>query len=154
MKEADWDVLIPELKRWNNGAGIDPESWVGCEGNFQLAAAYALIFWPSFLEMDGMVFRSRMDRQTLDSWRRSCSGDPPKVEAMANHIHLIDLHHQGCPDASLERIIFLGNVLKEIYTAKLAAEFPDRRFVVDFYQPADKDLGEYQLTFYQPHEKP
>jgi hypothetical protein len=44
-------------------------------------------------------------------------------------------------------------VLKEIYAAKLAMEFPDRRFVVDFYQPPDQNLGEYQLTFYQAREK-
>ena len=27
-----------ELAAWNNGAGIDLESWVGCEGRFALAS--------------------------------------------------------------------------------------------------------------------
>ncbi len=71
------------------------------------------------------------------------------IEVTANHLHILDLHHMGCPDASVERIVFLGNLLKEIYRAKLAAEFPNRNFVVNFYEPDDKDLQEYQLTFYQ-----
>jgi hypothetical protein len=151
MKNVDWDNLIPELKDWNSGKGIDPESWVGCRGNFQLAAAYSLIFWPDFTEMDGMVFRGKMDRETLDSWLRNCGDNRQSVERVVNHIHISSLHHHGCPDASVERLIFLGNVLKEIYAAKLAAQFPHRNFVVELYEPEDKDLGEYQLTFYQDH---
>jgi hypothetical protein len=149
MKNVDWDTLIPELKGWNNGNGIDPETWVGCEGSFRLAAAYSLIFWPEFTEIDGMIFRGNMDRETLASWMQNCSGDRRSVEATANHIHILDLHYVGAPDANADRIIFLGNVLKEIYRVKLAAEFPNRDIVVEFYEPPDKELQDYQLTFYQ-----
>lgn len=152
MKSADWDALIPDLKDWNNGKGIDPESWVGCEGNFRLAAAYSMIFWPEFTELDGMIFRGQMDRETLDSWMLGCSGDRRCVEATVNHLHILDLHHFDCPDASIDRIVYLGNVLKEIYQAKLATQFPDRNVVVEFHEPPDKELRGYQLTFYQRHE--
>jgi len=74
MKTDDWDALIPELKDWNNGKGIDPESWVGCEGNFRLAIAYSLIFWPEFNEVDGMIFWGEINQETLASWMRNCSG--------------------------------------------------------------------------------
>jgi hypothetical protein len=37
-----------ELAAWNNGAGIDLASWVGCEGRFALAVGYATVFWPEF----------------------------------------------------------------------------------------------------------
>jgi hypothetical protein len=149
MDAPDWDDLIPELKRWNNDAGIDPEGWRGCSGSFQLACAYSLLFWPRFMELDGMVFRGEMSRQMLDSWKANCSSDPAKIEATANHIHISDVQYVGCPDLSLERVLYLGKLLKEIYQVKLAADFPDRSFVVDFYEPPDKKLGEYQLTFYQ-----
>ena len=152
MNHADWDSLIPELKDWNNGNGIDPESWVGFEGNFRLAAAYSLIFWPEFTELDGMIFRGEMDRETLAAWMNNCSGDRRCVEATANHLHLLDLHYVGSPDANIERIIYLGNVLKDIYQTKLAAQFPDRNIVVEFYEPPDKELQAYQLTFYQHRE--
>lgn len=152
MTDPDWNALIPELKDWNNGSGIDPESWVGCVGNFKLASAYSLIFWPSFTEMDGMVFRGEIDRATLESWKGNCSRDPKSMEATVNHIHILDLHHAGCPDASVERIVFLGKVLKEIYSTKLAVEFPQKSFIVDFYEPEDQNLQDYQLTFYQRHD--
>lgn len=149
MNTVDWDSLIPELKEWNNGKGIDPESWVGCEGNFRLAAAYSLVFWPTFVEVDGMVFREGMDRFTLDSWLTGCDGNKSSVEATANHLHIRDIHSLGCPDASVELLVYLGNVLRQIYAAKLATEFPGRSFVVEFYEPPDQDLNEYQITFYQ-----
>lgn len=146
---TDWNALIPDLSRWNNGGGIDPEGWIACEGNFTLASAYSLIFWPEFVELDGMVFRAPMDRQSLESWKRSGAGGSGELEALVNHLHILDLHHAGCPDASLERIVHLGSVLREIYAAKLAAQFPDKSFVVEFYEPEDKKLQDYQLTFFQ-----
>ncbi len=152
MNTPNWNSLIPDLKGWNNGSGVDPETWVGCEGNFRLAAAYSLIFWPKFVEIDGMVFRDGMDRATLDSWMANCSGDRRAVEATANHLHIVDLHYVGAPDANAERVVFLGNVLKEIYATKLDAVFPDREFVVEFYAPPDNKLQDYQLTFYQRHD--
>lgn len=152
MNTVNWESLIPDLKEWNNGKGIDPESWVGCEGNFRLAAAYSLIFWPTFVEMDGMVFRGDMDQLTLDSWLIGLDGDKSSVEATANHLHIRDIHYLGCPDASVDRFVYLGNVLKQIYAAKLSMQFPDRNFIVQFYEPPDQDLNEYQITFYQRHD--
>jgi hypothetical protein len=151
MNNADWDALIPDLKRWNGGDGIDPEGWIACEGNFQLASAYSLIFWPTFTEHRGMVFRGEVEPEHIESWLKRC-GDKRSVEATVNHLHLADLHHPQCADVSVERLIYLGNVLQEIYTVKLAAQFPDRKFVVEFYEPPDKELREYQLLFYQQHD--
>ena len=152
MKDVDWDALIPEMKDWNSGAGIDPEGWVSCTGNFQLSSAYSLIYWPQFTELDGLVFRGAMDQRTLDEWRKNCGGDKRSIEATANHLHILDLHYVGCPDASVERITFLGRTLKEIYAVKLAAEFPDKKFVVEFYEPEDQNLQDYQPTFHQAHD--
>ena len=152
MDSADWDALIPELRQWNNGKGIDPESWVGCEGNFRLASAYSLIFWPKFTELDGLVFRGEMDRETLAQWMQNCAGARRCGEATANHIHIVDLHHVGCADASVERVVFLGTLLAEIYRTKLAADFPGRDIGVEFYPPESQKIQEYQLTFYQQHD--
>ena len=152
MNATDWDALIPELKQWNNGAGIDADGWRSCFGNFQLACAYSLLFWPRFTELDDMVFRGEMTRERLESWKPNCSSEPATIEATANHIHIADVQYVGCPDLSVERVIYLGNLLREIYQVKLAAEFPTRKFVVDFYEPPDRKLSEYQVTFYQRND--
>lgn len=44
--------LIPETREWNEGRGIDLESWIGCVGSFEHAIAYGEIFWPDFAEHD------------------------------------------------------------------------------------------------------
>lgn len=70
-------------------------------------------------------------------------------EALYNHLHIADVQFYGCPDASIERLIYLGNVLKEICAVKFKHQFPERDFIIEFYEPEDKQLLEYQLIFYQ-----
>ena len=47
-------------------------------------------------------------------------------------------------------MIYLGNILKNIYDLKLKADFPERQIVVTFNDDLKTDdLIDYQLTFYQ-----
>ncbi len=72
-----------------------------------------------------------------------------------NHLHIADIQHYGCEDISKDKIILLGNVLKEIYEAKLKWQFPDRPCIVEFYIPQDdEDLRDCQISFWQArHEQ-
>ena len=56
---------------------------------------------------------------------------------------------QKSPDATRERIVYLGNLLKEIYVCKLGAQFPTRNIVVEFDDSLKEEICDYQLTFYQ-----
>ena len=40
-----------ELGAWNNGKGIDLDSWISCSGNFSLAVGYASIFAQTSLNL-------------------------------------------------------------------------------------------------------
>ncbi len=73
-----------------------------------------------------------------------------------NHLHIADIQRWGCGDKSKDKLLVLGNVLKEIYEAKLQWQFPDRPCTVEFFIPDDPDdLMEYQLSFWQKcHETP
>jgi hypothetical protein len=67
-----------------------------------------------------------------------------------NHLHIADIQYYGCEDASRDKLLLLGNVLKEIYQAKLLWQLPDRPCSVELYIPDDEeDLLEYQLSFWQ-----
>jgi hypothetical protein len=149
MTEPNWNVLIPELAAWNNGKGVDPEGWLSGMGNFQLACAYTTIFWPRFVEHDGMVLREGFSHESLAGFLKNCAGDKTEVERVMNHIHLVDLHYVGCPDASRERIVFLGHVLRELYECKLALQFPNENIVVEFDASHSEDLFDYQLSFFK-----
>jgi hypothetical protein len=59
------ESMKAELAAWNNGAGIDIESWVGCEGNFSLAVGYTTIFWPEFVVFDGYILRKGFSEASL-----------------------------------------------------------------------------------------
>jgi hypothetical protein len=70
---TDYTKLIPELPDWNNGKGIDVESWIDCTGNFQLAVGYSTLFWPRFVEFEDCVLREGF---SVDSYRKSGSNAP------------------------------------------------------------------------------
>jgi len=144
-----------ELAAWNNGQGIDLESWIGCVGNFSLAVGYLSILWPEFVEFEGYILRKGFSEDSLRGFEKSCEGDRKSVEAVMNHLHIADIQHYGCEDLSKDKIILLVSKLKEIYEAKLQWQFPDKLCTVSFYEPDNSDdLGAYEITFWQKaHEK-
>jgi hypothetical protein len=138
-----------ELAAWNNGAGIDLESWVGCEGRFALAVGYATVFWPQFVEFEGYILRKGFSEKSLRGFESEKGSSRRSVEWVMNHLHLQDIQFAGCPDISQDKLILLGNVLKEVYQAKLQWQFPHRPCTVELYVPEDDDLSDYQLSFWQ-----
>jgi hypothetical protein len=146
---TDFNKLIPEMRDWNNGAGIDVEAWIGCEGSFRLAVGYTAIFWPEFVEFEQYVLRAGFSVESLRGFECQCGGDRRRVEAVMNHLHIADIQHHGCEDITRERVVYLGRVFSEIYRAKLAWQFPSRRFEVHFDDSPAEDLTDCELTFIQ-----
>jgi len=146
---TDFAKLIPELKDWNNGDGISIESWICCSGNFQFAIGYSALFWPSFVEFEGYILREGFTIDGLRAWERQCGSDRRAVESVMNHLHIADTHYVGCPDINRERVVYLGRTLRDIYTVKLAWQFPARSFTVSFDDSDCDDLSDYQITFFQ-----
>ena len=67
---------------------------------------------------------------------------------------MLDLQFGLDNDASPYKLIALGNILEDVYRAKLAWQFPDRPCEVEFYLPKDReDLLEYQISFWQTSEE-
>ncbi len=144
------ESMKAELATWNNGAGIDIESWIGCMGNFSLAVGYASVFWPDFVLFDGYILRKEFSEESLRGCASRQGATRKSVEWVMNHLHIADIHSGSCEDGSKDKVLLLGNVLKEIYEAKLFRQWPDRPCQVEFYIPDDEDdLIEYQLSFWQ-----
>jgi hypothetical protein len=143
------DSMKAELLAWNNGAGIDLESWIYCEGSFSLAVGYASIFWPEFVEFEGYILRKGFSEASLRTYEERESSSRKSIEWVMNHLHIADRHIDR-KDASKDKIFLLGSVLKEIYQAKLQWQFPDRPCIVEFFIPDDpEDLVQYQISFWQ-----
>jgi hypothetical protein len=149
-----YSELIPELKDWNNGKGIDVESWIGCVGNFQLMIAYSTLFWPNWKIYKDMIVPENAPEDYLEEWLRYCDGDKRAVESVVSHIHIVDLHHAYSEDVTHDRLIFLGNKLKEIYECKLESDFPERNILVVFDDSPQEDITDYILYIFHDSNAP
>lgn len=139
-----------ELGEWNSGKGIDLEMWIGCQGRFSLAIGYLTILWPEFEVIEDYIVRKGSSGEAIRDFSNQSGSSRLSVERTINHIHLVDLHYRGCPDATPDKMLVLGTALKEIYEAKLKWQFPDRPCTVRLYVPEDATaLDEYEITFWQ-----
>ena len=144
------ESMQAELAAWNNGQGIDLESWIVCSGNFSLAAGYATMFWPQFEEYGEYIFYNGVNGESVRGFEAREGSTKKSIEWVMNHVHIADLHYRGCEDISKDKLIFPGSLLKEIYEAKLKWQFPDKPCIVEFCIPEDEDdLDQYQLSFWQ-----
>jgi hypothetical protein len=156
MNTTDWEGLIPELRAWreHNKNDIRPEGWIECVGNYELTVGYSALFWPRFVEIDGMVFHERVSSEAVREWLASTKGDKQATEVTLNHIHILHLHHPGLwSKATREQIIHLGRTLRDIYELKLRRDFPTKNFIVDFDESPQVSIEDYQLVWYQRNEK-
>lgn len=144
------ESMKAELEAWNNDNGIDLESWVGCAGRFSLAVGYISLFWPEFVEFEGYILKAGFTEEGIRAFENQEGATRKTIEWVNNHLHLADIQYVGCEDISKDKLILLGNTLKEIYEAKLKWQFPDKPCIVEFYIPEDEDnLIEYQLSCWQ-----
>ena len=67
VSESD---IIPEAKLWDNGRGVDLESWIAMNGNYNLAVGYSLLFWPEFVVIDDHVLRQGSTEANLREWEK------------------------------------------------------------------------------------
>lgn len=141
--------LVPELREWNNGKGIDLDSWLGCVGSFGHAIAYGELFWPEFVEHDGCILFAGFSEVSYQGFLDQAKGDKTAVEAVMNHRHILDLFPSDYSNASKVQIMYLGRLLKEIWGTRLRQEFPQKNLVVSFSEESAVDLLDYELTFFQ-----
>jgi hypothetical protein len=117
-----------------------------------LFGAWRDVLWPDFGEHDGCVFCQKMDAAgevVYENWMAQLGGDRRRVEEIMNHHHIADLIGGVVESPSHELILAVGRLLRELWTTKLARDFPDRKFVVSFPEDYSDDVVSYEITFYQ-----
>lgn len=142
--------MSEELGAWDNGAGIPLETWAECQGNYKLAVGYAALLWPRFEAVGRYILLEGKTKENIEGFERQEGASPKGVEWVLNHWHLADPHIQDHAQLSSDKLLFLGNIIKEMWEAKLRVQFPDRPCIVEFYVPEDpEELSEYQVSFWQ-----
>ena len=67
-----------------------PEGLAACEGRYPLAIGYLSLFWPLFVEYEGMVLRAdEVDEASASKWVTATERDRQAVEATINHFHVL-----------------------------------------------------------------
>jgi hypothetical protein len=154
-----FEDLDSEFEKWGLNKN-DPdvlETWITSSGSLAGLAAYAEVLWPRFLEHQGCVIREgAFSEEGFTSWLKECKGDQTSVEAVMNHVHIRDLFaFTGDPekDGSKPLIRYVGNLLKNVWAAKLAMDFPDRRIKVEFEDEELEDPVDYQIVVYTERQQ-
>jgi hypothetical protein len=146
--DVDFNSLIPAMKDWNNGKGIDVDSWIGCVANHKILTGCARILWPSFIEHDGCILLGdSVDEANYQAFLKSTERNKKTVEATMNHQHVLHLFATELP--SRELVLYVGRLMKEMWEVKLRHDFPDRKITVFFPESDDLELVNYELTFFQ-----
>ena len=78
--KTDFTNLVPEITRWNNGHGVSISDWIQMMGDYARAVGYSVVFWPSFIEKDGCVFRADVTNES--QCFKSCNGDRQEIELL------------------------------------------------------------------------
>jgi hypothetical protein len=144
----DYSQMLPEqLKPFASQGPWAIDVWLANVGRYDVAAAYASLFWPAFTEVDGCVLLGSAIPESYSGWKAKYGQDTHRIEAVLNHRHILDLFPMDRV-ATKELVLHLGSVLKEMWTEKLRRDFPDRRFVVSFPEDFNFSVDNPDITFY------
>ena len=118
------------------------------------ALMYARLFWPEFVEMEGMVFLKETvededDRQRFWEAYETHRRDRRRTEESLNLIEVTRLFGARGNESSPAEDRCLADRLATMWRARLATIYPDRSFVVDVVQVDPSDPDEIGIVFYQ-----
>ncbi|MFN3180640.1 MAG: hypothetical protein ACE37F_01510, partial [Nannocystaceae bacterium] len=121
------------------------------------AEVYSELFWPELREFQGMVLLADLVEDHEDEARVAAllqqHGDRTEVEKAFNLVEVPLLFGKRAGEATEEEVDFLAERLREMWSARLKACFPQREFLVEVCPP-DED-AEVSLRFFQARaEKP
>jgi hypothetical protein len=140
----DLKQVIPELGLWTTNV----EAWIGAVGRFDHAIGYGHLFWPDFKIYQDCILFADTSSESFDHWMQHTNGDRAAVERVLNHRHVLDLFGSSEFKATRNIVLYLGKLLRDMWSCKLARDFPDRTIIVNFDEEYCEDLVDYQITFF------
>ncbi len=135
-----------------DSAGFNYLDFLHTQGSPFDALFYSQLFWPEFVEIDGMVFlqdtiEDGEDRKRLNEALVRYKGDKTKAEQTFNLVELPSLFGKNISETTDEEDAFLADRLTEMWRCKLALVFPNREFLVKTVS-AKETGGEIAIMFH------
>lgn len=149
---TDYRSLLPDLASWNDGKSIAPDEWAYITSASDQALGYIAIFWPDFVEVEGMILRASSNVEEKAKARLS-AGEPQVL--IEQHLNFWDFgtmfsHGEDESDLLDKRREQLCYVMSEMLSVKLTRDYPDRTFKIHPSPGGLDDDDNLEVTFLQP----
>jgi hypothetical protein len=133
--QVDWDYTL--------------RNYIESRGSYELAVAFADLFWPDFQEIRGCIIRMSGFRQdNFDAWWERTRGDTLQIESVLNLLHIGELVPSDVSDLDDSVLAYLGHTIVDMWRCRLATLFPDRAMVVRM--DSDGEFGPTVLVHQAP----
>ncbi len=138
---------MSEFQQWKKANGDDFSLWDYLSGvaNVEVALAFTKLFCPDLVEHDGGIFLSEAFNQEIyEQWKAELRNDIAAIERVMNHQHIDDLL-PGAESVGIDNLLYLGQVIRQMWDNHLKARYPER----DFQVSCNQDEYTVVVTFYQ-----
>jgi hypothetical protein len=126
-------MLLPDAYEWakNFSGSMSTLDFIREHTNSTIAAAFARLCWPEFIEIKGCILLEWVyDEKMFSDWWTHFNGDTKAIESVMNHMHLWDIFKEDRNGD--EAILEVGSVLERTWTAALHSAYPEKKFRVEF----------------------
>jgi hypothetical protein len=135
-----------------DSTGFNYFDFLHAQGSPFNALFYSQLFWPEFVEIDGMVFLQDIiedseAKQRLNEALNRYKGDKTKTEQSFNLVEIPSLFGKHISEITDEEDAFLADRLAEMWRCRLATVFPDRGFLIKTLS-AKETGGEIAVVFH------
>ncbi len=152
MTYTDLLSIFKQKYKNRDSTGFNYFDFLHAEGSPFNALFYSQLFWPEFIEIDGMVFlretiEDDADKKRLYEALDRYEDNKIKTEQSFNLVEIPSLFGRNSAETTEEEDMYLADRLAEMWRYKLAAVFPNREFVIKVLSPEETG-GELALIFY------
>ena len=126
---------------------------IHAKGSALDALMYSKLFWPDFVEIEGMVLlkdhlAGEYGRKRVSEVNKQNKGDLTRTEKSFNYIEVFYISGSRGGESTVEQDLWLAELLCEMWAARLKLLYPDRSFAVEALDESHEG-GELYIGFYQ-----
>jgi len=153
MRDEDLLVHFRDVKcNGQDSSGFNFFDFLHAHGSPLDALFYSRLFWPEFVEIDGMVFLKETiedgdDKIRLGKTLKRYEGDKTKTEQSFNITEIPSLFGKKLAETTDEEDLVLAERLAEMWQHRLRVIYPNRKFIVQALS-TEETGGEVGVNFY------
>ena len=138
---------MSDFQQWRKANGDEFSIWDYLSGvaNVEVALAFTKLFCPDFVEHDSGIFLAEVFNQEIyKHWQEELGNDIAAIERVMNHQHIDDFL-PGAESIGIDNLLYLGQVIRQMWDNHLKVRYPER----DFQVSCNQDEYTVVVTFCQ-----